>query len=113
MSISSTTNGPPYSTCMAALLFTSVSFDRSSPCPYVSQQQPQQTCSAGAALLGVASAGDEAARPDQPKRALPRWVYGTQAGGSHGWRGLRWARTRVDGGRLATCVREGCVGPRP
>src|SRR5262249_24408042 len=98
MSISSTTNGPPYSTCMAALLFTTVSFDRSSPCPYVSRQQPQQTCRAGPPLLGVASAGEEAARPDQPERALVLWVCAMQAGGSHGWRGLRLARTRVDGG---------------
>src|SRR5262247_3361731 len=43
MSISSITNGPPCSTCMAALLFMTVSFDRSSPCPYLSQHLPQQT----------------------------------------------------------------------
>jgi len=40
---------------MAALLFMTVSFDRSSPSPYLSQRLPQQTCRAGSALLRLVS----------------------------------------------------------
>jgi hypothetical protein len=70
MSIYSTTNGPPYSTCMAALLFTTVCFDRSSRCPYVSQ------CLAG--LQYVNGLGELAGAPGQ-RRSLRRQARTTRA----------------------------------